>query len=63
MFLTTKRLIISLFTGVRINILLAFFCLLSMVGAPVGNNELWRHTYNQDQCILGPGISASCVGS
>ena len=39
------------------------FCLLSMVGAPVGNNELWRHTYNQDQCILGPGISASCVGN
>ena len=39
------------------------FSLFSMVGAPVGNNELWRHTYNQDQCILGPGISASCVGN
>ena len=39
------------------------FCLFSVVGAPVGNNELWRDTYNQDQCILGPGISESCVGN
>ena len=39
------------------------FCLFSMVGAPVGNNELWRHTYDQDQCILGPGISESCAGN